>query len=68
MSKPETTPPDLGRIAYEKHWEFTNFEHPRLGMRTATWEELGTKLQDGWREVAKAVVDAAMNELEMRNG
>lgn len=59
MMKPQTTTAtDFGKIAYDAHWEFTHCEHPRLGMRTATWDELGDRLQGEWRKVAKSVITA----------
>ena len=49
---------DYGRIAYEKHIETSFISIPREGMRTATWDELGDKLQDDWRQLAKKVIKA----------
>ena len=52
----ESVTTDFGKIAFEKHIEFCNFSQSRLGQRMATWDELGDKLQDEWRQVAKTVI------------
>lgn len=50
----EITP---GRAAFEKHIEFVGFSHPRLGMRTATWDELGDLGRSQWEAVAQNAID-----------
>lgn len=54
----------LGQIAFEKHIEHNFVSHPRLGMRTATWEELPKNIQGQWQNVADTVVTSARSITE----
>ena len=53
---------DYGRLAYEKHIETYFVSIPREGMQTATWDELGDKIQDEWRRLAKTIIRAFVEQ------
>lgn len=54
VQEPFKEPPmiALGRAAYNEHIRQSFYDHPRLGLRTAQWDELGEKLQSEWVNVA----------------
>lgn len=60
---PSAMPPDamrsIAQIAFETHASFFDFSHPRMGMRTATWDELPEKSKQEWEEVARTVLASA---------
>ena len=53
----EITMPDLGKIAYEAYYVFSDGKSLISGAPLPTWDNQSPKIKDAWRAAAQAVLN-----------